>query len=100
MFGPVGMLWYMMRLRGRILDDMVINMVDVGEQTGELDVMLYKVADVYEEEVEVITEALMSLLEPLMVIFIGFMVGTIVVAMFMPMVELITNLSQNNSGKS
>ena len=95
MFGPVGMLWYMMRIRSQILDDMVINMVDVGEQTGELDVMLYKVADVYEEEVEVITEGLMSLLEPLMVIFIGGMVGTIVVAMFMPMVKLITDLSSS-----
>ena len=96
MAGPVGMLWYMMRLRSRILDDMVINMVDVGEQTGELDVMLYKVADVYEEEVEVITEALMSLLEPLMVILIGSMVGTIVIAMFMPMITLITELSSNS----
>jgi type IV pilus assembly protein PilC len=51
------------------------------------------VADVYEEEVETITEGLMSLLEPLMVILIGGMVGTIVVAMFMPMVALITDLS-------
>jgi Type II secretory pathway, component PulF len=93
MAGPVGMLWYMMRLRSKILDDMVINMVDVGEQTGELDVMLYKVSDVYEEEVEAITEALMSLLEPLMVILIGSVVGFIVISMFLPMISLITDLS-------
>ena len=95
MAGPIGMLWYMVRLRGKILDDMVINMVDVGEQTGELDVMLYKVADVFEEEVEVITEALMSLLEPLMVISIGCIVGFIVISMFMPMISLITELSSS-----
>ncbi|MDR1385492.1 MAG: type II secretion system F family protein [Planctomycetaceae bacterium] len=95
MAGPIGMLWYMMRIRAKILDDMVINMVDVGEQTGELDTMLYKVADVYEEEVEAITEGLMSLLEPLLVIFLGGIVGTIVVAMFMPLIALITDLSSS-----
>ncbi|MDR1494021.1 MAG: type II secretion system F family protein [Planctomycetaceae bacterium] len=95
MAGPIGMLWYMMRLRAKILDDMVINMVDVGEQTGELDTMLYKVADVYEEEVEAMTEGLMSLLEPLLVIFLGGIVGTIVIAMFMPLISLITDLSSS-----
>jgi type IV pilus assembly protein PilC len=50
----------------RLVDDMVVNMVDVGEETGDLDTMLYKIADVYDEEVDVMVESLISLLEPLM----------------------------------
>ncbi len=93
-FIPVaGALIYLMKLRNKILDDMVINMVDVGEETGELDTMLYKVADTFDAEVEALTEALMSLLEPLLVIFLGAMVGFIVIALFMPLVKLITSLS-------
>ena len=67
-------------------------MIDVGEETGELDVMLMKVADNYDEEVEVAVAALVSLLEPLMVVVLGGMVGLIVVAMFMPMVSMINSL--------
>ena len=54
-----------------IFDDLVINMIDVGEETGELDTMLYKVADTYDEEVKVLTESLMSLMEPLLIIMLG-----------------------------
>jgi type IV pilus assembly protein PilC len=72
---------------------MVINMVDVGEETGELDTMLYKVADTFDEEVRVITESLMSLLEPLLIIVLGTVVGFIVIALFMPLISLITELS-------
>ncbi|MDR1957570.1 MAG: type II secretion system F family protein [Planctomycetaceae bacterium] len=89
----VGVLRYLMVLQKRVMDDMVINMVDVGEQTGELDTMLYKVADVYDEEVETITEGLMSMLEPILIIFLGGIVGTIVIALFMPLIKLITSLS-------
>ncbi|MCL2742890.1 MAG: type II secretion system F family protein [Planctomycetaceae bacterium] len=93
-FIPVaGALVYLLRLRGRILDDMVVNMVDVGEETGELDTMLYKVADTYDEAVRVATDALMSLIEPLLVMFLGGMVGFIVIALFMPLIKLITTLS-------
>lgn len=88
-----GALIYLMKLKGRILDDMVINMVDVGEETGELDTMLYKVADTYDEEVSTLTEGLMSMLEPLLIMFLGLMVGFIVIALFMPMIKLITELS-------
>ncbi|QDU81811.1 Putative type II secretion system protein F [Polystyrenella longa] len=77
----------------RITDDMVVNMVDVGEETGALDTMLYKVADVYEEEVEVAVESLISILEPIMVVVLGVIVGTIVIALFMPMIALINSLS-------
>ena len=73
---------------------MVVNMVDVGEETGELDKMLYKVADVYDEEVQTYTDQLMSMLEPLMIIFLGGMVGTIVIAIFLPIITMIENLSQ------
>lgn len=91
--GPVGALLYITRMNKPILDDMVVNMVDVGEETGELDTMLYKVADTYDEEVAVLTDGLMSLMEPLMIIFLGGMVGFIVVALFMPLIKLIEDLS-------
>jgi type IV pilus assembly protein PilC len=78
----------------RIVPDMVINMIDVGEETGELDTMLYKVADVYDEEVDVAVESLVSLIEPLLIVFLGGMVGFIVIALFMPLIKLITELSK------
>jgi len=77
----------------QIVDDMVVNMVDVGEETGALDTMLYKVADVYDEEVEVLVEGLVNLLEPLMVIILGLIVGFIVIALFMPLIKLLNDLS-------
>jgi type IV pilus assembly protein PilC len=93
-FIPVaGALIYLLKLSGRVMDDMVVNMIDVGEETGELDTMLYKVADTYDQEVKAATDALMSMLEPLLVIFLGGIVGFIVIALFMPLISLITNLS-------
>jgi type IV pilus assembly protein PilC len=89
----VGVLLYLLRMNKRILDDMVINMVDVGEETGELDTMLYKIADNYDEEVKVITESLMSLMEPLLIIVLGGMVGFIVIALFLPLISLIQKLT-------
>jgi type IV pilus assembly protein PilC len=77
----------------RIVDDIVVNMVDVGEETGALDTMLYKVADVYEEEVEVLVEGLINLLEPLMVVVLGLIVGFIVIALFMPLIKLLNDLA-------
>jgi type IV pilus assembly protein PilC len=91
--GPIGVLLYLTRMNQRIIDDMVVNMVDVGEETGELDTMLYKVADTYDEEVAVLTESLMSLMEPLLIIVLGGMVGFIVIAIFMPLIQLITKLT-------
>lgn len=91
--GPIGVLLYVMKMNQRIVDDMVVNMIDVGEETGELDTMLYKVADTYDDEVKVITESLMSLMEPLLIIVLGGIVGFIVVALFMPLIQLITQLS-------
>lgn len=77
----------------RICDDMVVNMVDVGEETGALDTMLYKVADVYDEEVAVLVDGLVSMLEPLMVVALGLIVGFIVIALFMPLIKLLNDLS-------
>lgn len=73
-------------------DAIVVNMIDVGEETGELDAMLLKIADNYDEEVDVAVASLVSLLEPIMVVVLGGMVGTIVVAMFLPMVKMIESL--------
>jgi type IV pilus assembly protein PilC len=74
-------------------DPMVVNMIDVGEETGDMDSMLMKIADTYDYEVDVAVEALVKLIEPLMVVVLGGMVGTIVVAMFMPMITMIESLS-------
>lgn len=91
--GPIGLLIYMTRMNNRVVDDLVVNMIDVGEETGELDTMLYKVADTFDEEVAVLTESLVSLMEPLLIVFLGGAVGFIVVALFMPLVKLITTLT-------
>ena len=77
---------------------MVISMVDVGEETGQLPDMLLKVADVFDDEVDNTVDALTSLLEPLMIVFLAVIVGTIVIALFMPMVELLKNMSNPGAG--
>lgn len=79
-------------------DAIVVNMIDVGEETGEMDGMLMKIADNYDEEVDVAVASLVSLLEPLMVVMLGGIVGTIVVAMFLPLVAMIESL-QGGGGK-
>ncbi|TWT99948.1 Type II secretion system protein F [Botrimarina colliarenosi] len=91
--GPIGLLLYLLKFRQRVVDDLVVNMVDVGEETGELDTMLYKIADVYDEMVAVRTDSLTKLLEPLLVIFLGGAVGFIVVSLFLPLVKLIEGLT-------
>jgi type IV pilus assembly protein PilC len=77
----------------RIVDDIVVNMIDVGEETGDLDTMLNKIADNYEEEVEVLVESLVSLLEPIMIVVLGGIIGFIVIALFLPLITLISKLS-------
>ena len=91
--GILGGLAYMVRLKGRVIDDLVVNMVDVGEETGELDSMLNKVADTFDDEVKVISESLMSIMEPVLIVGLGGAVGFIVVSLFMPLVSLIQTLS-------
>lgn len=72
---------------------MVVQMVSVGESTGEMDTMLVKVADYYEEEVDVMVANMLTLLEPLMMVFLGVIVGGIVIAMYLPLFKLIQVLS-------
>jgi type IV pilus assembly protein PilC len=71
-----------------VFPPMVIQMINVGEETGALDQMLSKVADFYEDEVDVAVEGLTSIIEPILIVFLGVTIGFIVVAMFMPMFEL------------
>ncbi|MSR55030.1 MAG: type II secretion system F family protein [Gemmataceae bacterium] len=78
----------------RLVDDMVSNMVEVGEETGDLDTMLNKIADFYDEEVDTAVKSLISLLEPIMIIVLGGIIGTIVIALFMPMLGLLEGLSK------
>ncbi len=75
-----------------VFPPMMISMVDVGEETGQLPDMLMKVAEVYDEEVDNSVTALTSLMEPLMIVFLAVVVGGIVLAMFMPMMEIIKSV--------
>jgi len=79
--------------QSKTVDLIVSNMVSVGEETGDLDKMLLKVADNYDEQVDVMVGSLMSLLEPIMIIVLGAIVMTIVLAIFLPMIKIITTLS-------
>jgi type IV pilus assembly protein PilC len=78
--------------QSKTVDSIVVNMVDVGEETGDLDKMLMKVADNFDEEADVMVSAMMSMLEPIMIVTLGLIVGTIVLAMFLPMVTIIQTL--------
>ncbi len=75
-----------------LFDDVVVNMVDVGEETGELDNMLIKVANAYEKRFDRRTENFVKLLEPLLVVFMAVIVGFIVVALFMPLMEIMNSI--------
>ena len=76
-----------------VFPGMVVQMISVGEATGALDTMLSKIADFYEEEVDVAVEGLLTLLEPVMIAFLGGAVGGIVIAMYMPIFDLISKLT-------
>jgi type IV pilus assembly protein PilC len=82
----------------KVFDDLVINMVDVGEETGELDAMLLKIADIYDEEVDAAVGNLVSIMEPLMILGLGATVGFIVVALFLPLTQLLRELGQKRGG--
>lgn len=79
-------------LKAGLFPAMAVNMISVGEETGALDQMLLKIADVYDDEVDVTVTGLMSLLEPFLIIGMGMIVGFIVVSMFLPLFQLITAL--------
>ena len=75
-----------------IFDELLVNMIDVGEETGELDKMLMKIADNYEADVDVAVEGMSSLLEPVLIVGMGLVVGFIVVSLFLPLVSIIKNI--------
>ncbi|MHC4360441.1 MAG: type II secretion system F family protein [Planctomycetota bacterium] len=79
--------------QSRTVDSIVSNMIAVGEETGELDKMMLKIADNYDEQVDVLVSSLMSLLEPVLIIMLGSIVAVIVLSVFMPMIQIITSLS-------
>ena len=83
----------------RVFPPMVISMVDVGEQTGALPEMLMKIADNYEDEVDNAVSAMTSLLEPIMIVFLAVIVGSIVIALFLPLIMLIDQLGGNEGSK-
>ncbi len=75
-----------------VFPPMVISMVDVGEKTGDMPQMLEKIADTYDEEVDRAVESLTSLIEPIMIVFLAVIVGSIVIAMFLPLIVMIEKL--------
>ena len=81
-----------------VFPPMVISMVDVGEQTGALPEMLLKIADTYDDEVDNAVAAMTSLLEPIMIVFLAVIVGSIVIALFLPLITLIDKLGGNDGG--
>jgi len=82
-----------------VFPPMVVSMVDVGEQTGALPEMLLKIADNYDEEVDNAVSAMTSLLEPIMIVFLAVVVGSIVIAMFLPLIELMNKVGGAGGGK-
>ena len=82
-----------------VFPPMVISMVDVGEQTGALPEMLLKIADNYDEEVDNAVAAMTSLLEPIMIVFLAVIVGSIVIAMFLPLIDLMNRVGDAGGGK-
>ena len=78
--------------REKVFPIMAIQMMSIGEETGEIDTMLMKVADFYEDEVEQAVKALTSIMEPIMIVFLGGMVGSILVAMYLPMFAVMDNI--------
>jgi type IV pilus assembly protein PilC len=75
-----------------VFPNMVISMVDVGEETGQLPEMLLKVADVYDDEVDNAVTALTSILEPIMIVFLALIVGSVVFALFLPLIKMISTM--------
>jgi len=77
-----------------VFPPIVISMIDVGEETGQLPAMLLKIADVFDDEVDNAVAGLTSMLEPLMIVFLALIVGSIVIALFMPLITIIQQMQQ------
>ena len=81
----------------KVCDAIAVNMIDVGEETGDMDAMLLKIADNYDEEVDVEVSGLIKLIEPMLIVFLGVIIGGIVIAMFLPLVAMIESLQGGNA---
>ncbi|MEA3187456.1 MAG: type pilus assembly protein PilC [Chthoniobacter sp.] len=81
-----------------VFPPMVISMIDVGEETGQLPEMLLKIAEVYDDEVDNAVSGLVSMLEPIMIVFLAVVVGTIVIALFMPLITIIQSMQGGAGG--
>ncbi len=79
-----------------VFDEIVVNMVAVGEETGELDKMLLKIADAYEQEVEIAVSAMTKMMEPLFIVVMGIGVGFVVISLFLPLIKMVRTLSGEN----
>lgn len=84
--------------KSRLFPPMVIHMISIGEESGSLDHMLTKVADFYDGEVDAQLQSLTAAIEPIMIVFLGFCVGFIVIALFMPLIQVVSNLSGGGGG--
>jgi type IV pilus assembly protein PilC len=85
--------------QANVFPPMVISMVDVGEQTGALPEMLMKIADTYDDEVDNAVSAMTSLLEPIMIVFLAVIVGSIVIALFLPLIKLIEGVGDPGAAR-
>ncbi|MGC8667591.1 MAG: type II secretion system F family protein [Chthonomonadales bacterium] len=84
--------------KSRMFPPMVVHMVSIGEESGALDHMLTKIADFYEQEVDATLQSLTAAIEPMLIVFLGFAVGFIVISMFMPLIQVIQNLTSGGGG--
>ena len=78
--------------QSKVVDAMVVNMIDVGEETGELDKMLIKIADNYDDDVDALVTGMMSLIEPILIVGMGVSVGFIVISLFLPLIRLMEKM--------
>jgi type IV pilus assembly protein PilC len=76
----------------RVFPDMMVSMLAIGEETGEMDAMLSKVADFYEDEGSSAVKTLTSMIEPIMIVLVGLIVGSILLAMYLPMFSVFENI--------
>jgi type IV pilus assembly protein PilC len=86
--------------KSRMFPPMVVHMISIGEESGALDQMLSKIAEFYEGEVDAALQSLTSAIEPVMIVFLGVCVGFIVIAMFLPLINVIQNLSGGQDDSS
>ncbi|MDP6359614.1 MAG: type II secretion system F family protein [Planctomycetota bacterium] len=78
--------------QSKVVDVMVVNMIDVGEETGELDKMLIKIADTFDDDVDTLVTGMMSLIEPMLIVVMGLSVGFIVISLFLPLISLMEKM--------